>query len=137
MMTAATAIEAPDRKGGFWIRFAAYLVDVFFVGAVSYLPLVLFNIRWLTALGFALTIAYYLYFWSAAGGGQTLGMRIFGLRVVKTDGGELGLGGAALRYVGFILASIPALLGLIWVAFDREKQGWHDKIAKTYVIRTR
>jgi len=27
------------------------------------------------------------------------------------------------------------LLGLVWVAFDRRKQGWHDKLAGTVVIR--
>ena len=136
-MTEATLGDS-DRKGGFWIRFLAYLVDAVLVGAVSYLPLILFNNFTLTTiLSLILSIAYFLYFWSGAGGGQTLGMRILGLRVVKTDGQELSLGAAGLRYIGFILASIPFLLGLIWVAFDRNKQGWHDKLAGTYVIRTR
>jgi len=40
-----------------------------------------------------------------------------------------------LRYVGFIIAAIPLLIGLIWAAFDSRKQGWHDKIAGTVVIR--
>jgi uncharacterized RDD family membrane protein YckC len=40
-----------------------------------------------------------------------------------------------LRYVGFIIAALPLLIGLIWAAFDARKQGWHDKIASTVVIR--
>ena len=39
-----------------------------------------------------------------------------------------------LRYAGYFLSSI-FLLGFIWVAFDKRKQGWHDKIAGTVVIR--
>ena len=39
------------------------------------------------------------------------------------------------RYVSYFLSTIPLCLGLIWVAFDRRKQGWHDKIAGTVVIR--
>ena len=40
-----------------------------------------------------------------------------------------------LRYVGIIISIIPLFLGLIWAAFDPRKQGWHDKIAKTRVIK--
>jgi len=39
------------------------------------------------------------------------------------------------RYFGYFLASIPLGLGLLWVAFDKRKQGWHDKLAGTVVIR--
>ncbi|MFT4045721.1 MAG: RDD family protein [Solimonas sp.] len=41
------------------------------------------------------------------------------------------------RYLAYFLSTIPFFLGLIWVAFDRRKQGWHDKIAGTVVIRRR
>lgn len=39
------------------------------------------------------------------------------------------------RYLGYYVAAIPLGLGLVWVAFDRRKQGWHDKMAHTVVIR--
>jgi uncharacterized RDD family membrane protein YckC len=41
------------------------------------------------------------------------------------------------RYLGYIVSTVPLGLGLIWVAFDARKQGWHDKLAGTVVIRTR
>jgi uncharacterized RDD family membrane protein YckC len=41
---------------------------------------------------------------------------------------------ALLRFVGVIIGSIAFCLGLIWVAIDARKQGWHDKIAGSYVI---
>jgi uncharacterized RDD family membrane protein YckC len=60
---------------------------------------------------------------------------MLGLRVTKTDGTGLDLGRSLLRYVGLIIASIPIGLGLAWVGWDPQKQGWHDKIAGTYVIK--
>lgn len=39
-----------------------------------------------------------------------------------------------VRYIGYFLASIPLGLGILWVAWDKRKQGWHDKLANTVVI---
>jgi uncharacterized RDD family membrane protein YckC len=39
------------------------------------------------------------------------------------------------RYLGYYVAAIPLFLGFVWVAFDKRKQGWHDKLAGTVVIR--
>jgi len=50
------------------------------------------------------------------------------------DGSKLDITTAALRYVGQIIAAIPVGLGFLWVIWDAQKQGWHDKIAKTYVV---
>lgn len=44
---------------------------------------------------------------------------------------------AIVRYLGYYVSIIPLLLGLIWVAFDPRKQGWHDKLAGTVVIRAK
>jgi uncharacterized RDD family membrane protein YckC len=79
--------------------------------------------------------AYFTYFWSAAGKGQTLGSRALNIRVVKTDGSYLDYAGAFLRYIGFFISCVAFLLGVIWAAFDAQKQGWHDKIAVTYVVK--
>lgn len=82
-----------------------------------------------------LQAVYFTYFWSAAGKGQTIGSRALNIRVVKTDGSYLDYVGAFLRYVGFFISCIAFLLGVIWAAFDAQKQGWHDKIAGTYVVK--
>ena len=42
-----------------------------------------------------------------------------------------------IRYLGYYVSTIPLGLGLIWVAFDARKQGWHDKMAGTVVVRSR
>ncbi len=40
-----------------------------------------------------------------------------------------------IRYLGYYVSTIPLGLGLLWVAFDPRKQGWHDKLAGTVVVR--
>lgn len=41
------------------------------------------------------------------------------------------------RYLGYYVSTIPLFLGLVWVGFDARKQGWHDKLAGTVVVRPR
>jgi len=42
-----------------------------------------------------------------------------------------------VRYLGYYVAIVPFMLGILWVAFDPRKQGWHDKLAGTVVVRSR
>jgi uncharacterized RDD family membrane protein YckC len=89
------------------------------------------------ALGFLLifivAIGYFPFFWWR--GGQTPGMRLFGLRVVRDrDGGPLSGGQAALRLLGFWVNSVAFYIGFAWVLIDQRRRGWHDLIAQTVVI---
>ncbi|MCK9274822.1 MAG: RDD family protein [Syntrophales bacterium] len=77
---------------------------------------------------------YFTFFHSA--GGQTPGKMLLGLKVIKTSGEPVTPGVAFLRWAGYLISRIVLMLGFLWVAFDPKKQGWHDKIAGTYVIRT-
>jgi uncharacterized RDD family membrane protein YckC len=52
-------------------------------------------------------------------------------------GSSLSVGQSLVRYVGYFVSAIPFCLGLIWVGFDSKKQGWHDKIAGTVVVRSK
>ena len=138
---AATTIPtvATGDKAGWWTRFFAILIDGIGVGiiAAAISGLVGADTRSTQYQGISVLLqaAYFTYFWSAAGKGQTLGSRALNIRVVKTDGSYLDYPGAFLRYVGFVIACVVFLLGVIWAAFDAQKQGWHDKIASTYVVR--
>ncbi|HYH94145.1 MAG TPA: RDD family protein [Candidatus Saccharimonadales bacterium] len=77
---------------------------------------------------------YFPFFW--ARGGQTPGMKPFGLRVVRDqDGGDIGWGTATLRVVGMYVASSVFYLGFIWIFIDKRRRGWHDLIAGTVVIK--
>jgi uncharacterized RDD family membrane protein YckC len=66
----------------------------------------------------------------------TPGKMALGLRVVDaTTGRPASTGQLVGRYLGYYVSMIPLLLGLLWVAFDPRKQGWHDKLAHTVVVR--
>ncbi len=118
--------------GGFWIRFAAYLIDVLTIG-IPVAVLTAMNPS-LVVLAFIVLPVYFVVLWATTG--RTFGMVLCGLRVVRsTDGGRVGLRRAMLRLAGFLLAAIPLDIGLVWAAFDERKRGWHDMVAGTVVIR--
>jgi uncharacterized RDD family membrane protein YckC len=80
---------------------------------------------------FVVSYAYYVGFWLLVG--QTIGKRIMGVRVVRTDGTRLGFVAATVRLLGY-LASAILFLGFLWVIIDNRRQGWHDKLAGTMVV---
>lgn len=60
------------------------------------------------------------------------------VRVVDADtGGPLTVGQSIGRYVAYFVSILPLFLGILWVAFDPRKQGWHDKLAGTVVVRSK
>ncbi len=66
----------------------------------------------------------------------TPGKLAMSARIVDADtGGAPSTAQLVIRYLGYFVLTIPLGLGLNWVGFDRRKQGWHDKLAKTVVIR--
>ena len=136
--TTAAPVAAVTEKASWWTRFFAILIDGIGVGIVNGILVSILYQGDTTAgsgLQTLLGVIYFCYFWSSYGKGQTLGMRALNIKVVKTDGSQLDLVGAFLRYIGLIVSIIPLFLGVIWAAFDAQKQGWHDKIAGTYVVK--
>lgn len=137
-MTNTAPVAAMAEKAGWWTRFFAIVIDSIGIGIVNgILSSILYrgDTTATSGLQTLLGVAYFCYFWSSYGGGQTLGMRALNIKVVKTDGSQLDLVGAFLRYVGLFISVAVLLIGVIWAAFDAQKQGWHDKIAGTYVVR--
>jgi uncharacterized RDD family membrane protein YckC len=139
-MAAAAPVAVSGAKAGFWIRFVAILIDSIIIGIVnSALAAILnLNTNGRSGLQLLLGLIYYVYFWSSASPwpGQTIGSKLLNLRVVRTDGSDLTISQALIRYVGFFISGICLGIGFIWAAFDANKQGWHDKIAGTYVVKT-
>lgn len=82
-------------------------------------------------------LAAWAYFVVATGlAGATLGKRAFRLCVVSHDFQRPSWGTVFYReVVGRILSGASLFIGYLWAAFDKNKQGWHDKIADTYVMR--
>jgi uncharacterized RDD family membrane protein YckC len=120
-------------RAGFWIRFGSLILDGIIVG----IPFVILFIALKGvgyALGLALEIGYYVYFIGSPGG-QTLAMKATGIRIIDKDtGGSIGYGRAFIRWIGGIISSIPLYLGYLWMLWDREKQGWMDKMANDVVV---
>lgn len=138
-MTAAATTYATSDKVGFLTRALALVIDFVLVSIVSaILSAVLSGGDLVRGNGISTLVGlvYYLYCWSSYGHGQTLGSRALSIRVVKTDGSELTLMDAFIRYIGLIISFAVVFIGVLWVIFDAEKQGWHDKIAKTYVVKS-
>jgi uncharacterized RDD family membrane protein YckC len=137
MPATATRAAATTERAGWWTRALAILIDLLGILIVSS---VASSIIWGDAtagspLNLLLCAAYCTYFWSAGGHGQTLGSRSLNIRVVRTDGTYLDPVGAFLRFIGLVFGILIFLVGVVWAAFDARKQGWHDKLAGTYVVK--
>ena len=134
---------ASARKAGFWVRFVAYIIDAIIVGVVLGVLSGILSAAMgaeraagvISIISLVVSVAYYVYFWTTSG--QTIGQKVMGLRVIRTDGSTLTVGNAVMRMIGIAISSAVLFIGLIWVAFDANKQGWHDKIAGTYVVHVK
>lgn len=88
----------------------------------------------LTFINTVLSWAYYVIMTGAKG--ATIGKMIMKLEVVDENYQKISYGRAALReIIGKFVSSLVFCLGFLWIIFDDKKQGWHDKIAKTYVVK--
>ena len=142
--SAATLIYA-----GFWIRFAAVLLDgiiLFVAGVVVQLlfapmtrsgrmDLMLMALGFEYLIGMIIGATYEGLFVSRLG--ATPGKMALDLKVVRPDGERLTYGRALGRYFGTMLSGLIVGIGYIMAAFDDEKRALHDRICDTRVIRVR
>ena len=135
---------------GFWIRVGASIIDSILLMMITY-PLLYAVYGWagldygaaVQTTGFVsilvtwiLPVVGVIWFWVAKQ--ATPGKMLLSLRVVDAKtGGSLSVGQSIARYLGYFVSGIPFGLGLIWVGIDSKKQGWHDKIAGTVVVRSK
>ncbi|MDO8458235.1 MAG: RDD family protein [Burkholderiaceae bacterium] len=140
--------EAEVEYAGFWIRAGATLIDTVLIMVIT-APLLaaIYGWKYFGAdsatfiagpadflISWVLPAAAVIWFWTHKK--ATPGKMALHLRIVDADtGGSLSLGQSIGRYFAYFLSIIPFGLGLIWVAFDNRKQGWHDKLAHTVVVR--
>jgi uncharacterized RDD family membrane protein YckC len=79
------------------------------------------------------SVAFVIGFWTWKG--QTPGKMLFKIRIIRKDGQPLSLWHSTLRYVGQLIGLTLFFLGILMIAWDSKRQGLHDKIAGTYVIK--
>ena len=135
------------RYVGFWRRTVAAFLDTLIVLVVSvpllvavYGPAYFARAREEGYAGLAdlliqvvVPALFAILFWKFRG--ATPGKMLVAARIV--DAGSLGppsTGQLVGRYFAYIVSMLPLCLGFLWIAFDKRKQGWHDKLAKTVVI---
>ena len=133
---------------GFWIRVGATLLDTIFLLLIT-LPLTylfygaaMLEKQGQTFLGgwdliinwlFPAVAVILLWFFK----GATPGKMLTSVKVVNEKTGLTpSVGQSIVRYVAYFISIIPLFLGFFWIAVDKKKQGWHDKIAKTVVVKT-
>jgi uncharacterized RDD family membrane protein YckC len=154
---AATGGAASDPAGagdfeyaGFWIRLWASVIDTVLILAITtpilgalygtdvasglygdgpFRPME-FIVTWLLP---AIAVLVFWRYRSATPGKMVIRARI----VDAHTGAAPTTGQLVARYALYYLSAMPFCLGFLWIAFDRRKQGWHDKIARTVVIRKR
>ena len=132
---------------GFWVRFGALCIDVvimiiifgiplsYIYGPAYWLGTEWFHGFWDVLLGYVIPITLSIWMWVRFFG--TPGKMALKLKIVDArTGNRLTLGQAIGRYFAYIPAMLPLGLGLIWVGIDEKKQGWHDKLAGTVVIKS-
>ena len=136
---------AHTSRAGFGVRVAAYLLDLaLFVGA---LYLMAFAIGFTGLLGASaakvaeadlqptVLVLWFGSLWVFNAIGHTPGQRLFGLRIVRTDGTAPGLAVGLGRTLATLLSGAFFHLGYLWALWDREGQTWHDHLAGTHVIK--
>jgi uncharacterized RDD family membrane protein YckC len=123
---------------GFWRRVAATVIDSFIytllmglIAGPAFVEAALLTQEGLlrTSIALLLTLVLWLKFLG------TPGKLLLDCQVVDADSFEpMSLKQAALRYVAYLASILPLFLGFLWVAYDKRKQSFHDKLANTVVL---
>jgi uncharacterized RDD family membrane protein YckC len=122
-----TPLATTAQRAGFWIRMAALLIDIVLIAIVVNFLNPLHEV-WILALA-----AYGAVMWKLKA--TTIGGLVCGLKIVRLDGRSLTWDTTIVRALSCFLSLACAGLGFFWIAFDKERQAWHDKIAGTIVVR--
>lgn len=136
-----------QQYAGFWIRVGAALIDtILILIVISPILTAIYGTEywesesftqgfWDVLFNYLLPAVVVTVFWIYKS--ATPGKMLTKLTIVDAKtGGKPSTGQFIVRYLGYYVSTIPLLLGLIWVGIDKRKQGWHDKLAGTVVIRS-
>ncbi len=146
---ATHALIGSSEQAGFGLRYGAWMFDflitliaimgfTFAVTAASRRSVVGSNTDLAIVAGLTLLLFVLNFVVLAGSGGQTAGMRILGIFIVRVDGRPFTMKQAALRHlIGYPLSMASFFLGFLWMLWDPRQQGWHDKLARTIVVMSR
>jgi len=131
------------------LRIGAFLIDYILTMLILAIPLVIAvylkrRMLALTSANVVVTIGYlatagaliFNLIYSCARNGKSFGKTFIGLRVVRLDGKPMDYKTALTRnLIGYTASLIVFGLGFLWMFWDGKQQGWHDKLAKTIVVK--
>ncbi|MBF0117407.1 MAG: RDD family protein [Desulfobacterales bacterium] len=132
---------------GFWKRLIATVIDTVIMMLIT-MPILLsvYGKAYFTSkapikgavdfiVSYILPAVFVIFLWKYKS--ATPGKMIIKAKIVDADTGGLPTNKQlVIRFFAYLVSSIPMGLGFIWIAFDKKKQSWHDKMAKTLVIYT-
>lgn len=140
-------MEQAKAYAGFWIRLGAVIIDSIITMFVLYFPLMMIygpeywssnaflHGTWDLILNYIVPPVVTILLWRRFC--ATPGKMVTSVRIVDAKSGQpISIGQGVIRYLAYALSALPVGLGFIWAAFDKRKQGWHDKLAGTVVIRS-
>ena len=131
---------------GFWLRVWASIIDTLLIALIlAPLLTVVYGTGYWTRedavtgpadflISYVAPAIAVIAFWVARQ--ATPGKMLISARIVDAETGDIPTTAQMIgRYMGYFVSMIPFFMGILWVAFDRRKQGWHDKLAGTVVVR--
>jgi uncharacterized RDD family membrane protein YckC len=116
-----------------WLYGIMYMIMWFLIGNGAFEPKLRLSatriiFEWITP---AVVVMAFWIKWSA-----TPAKMLYKMRIVDSETHQpVSARRLFLRYMAYFVSMLPLCLGCLWVAWDKKKQGWHDKIAGTVVIR--
>jgi uncharacterized RDD family membrane protein YckC len=135
-LSARARAVVPVTAVGFWPRMAAWGIDM---GAIVIGVLIFANRLIFVSPGpvapFVLWFAVFLYFTVCNKLGASIGKAILGLKVISVDERPIDWPRATLRSVFWLVGLASLGLGLLWIVWDEKRQGWHDKLSGTMVVK--
>lgn len=136
-----------QQYGGFWIRLLASVIDsILMLMIIAPVLTAIYGTAYWDVesqvphgaldivMNYVFPVVVVIVFWvykSATPGKMMLGLTI----VDAKTGGKPSTAQFIGRYLAYYVSMLPLFLGFFWVAFDKRKQGWHDKLAGTVVIK--
>jgi uncharacterized RDD family membrane protein YckC len=87
-----------------------------------------------SVLGFILGAGYQWYFLTQHDG-QTFGKMVRDIRIIKMDGTKITETDAVMRFIGYMVNSIPPGIIWLWPFIDDDGRGLHDRLANTVVVK--
>ena len=133
--------------GGFWLRFCAAIIDSILLGLIT-TPLVfaVYGMAYLEKknlfagpaepfISYGIPAVLTILFWnwkSATPGKMLLSLKVLDAKTFQ----PMSVGQSIGRYFAYIPAMAVLFIGIMWVGWDARKQGWHDKLASTVVVKS-